>query len=117
MIAMLRQMTDAHYTLYLHSIQEPEGSQTHQNLADFLTEIILVFKDLITSCVFPHDWNEIIMVQNQVFLKVSDDIVSNKIRNLNDRKADSYVCDTIALSYMTSSALKFPKFSNGLNSL
>ena len=72
MIAMLRQMTDTHYSLYLQNIPESEMAVTFQNLADFLTEIICVFKDLITSCVFPADWNEMIMVQNQVFLKVKN---------------------------------------------
>lgn len=42
----------------------------YHNLTDFLAEIIMVFRDLIKSCVFPSDWNEMIMVQNQVFLKV-----------------------------------------------
>ena len=74
MIAMLRQMTDTHYSLYLQNIPESEMAVTFQNLADFLTEIICVFKDLITSCVFPADWNEMIMVQNQVFLKVNWDL-------------------------------------------
>ena len=67
MIAILRQMTDADYSLYLQAI--PDDS-THRNLADFLTEIIMVFQDLIKECVFPQDWNEMIMTQNQVFLKV-----------------------------------------------
>jgi len=71
MIAMLRQMTDEHYTLYLENIPEADDSGAHLNLADFLAEIIMVFQDLINGCVFPADWNEMIMVQNQVFLKVS----------------------------------------------
>lgn len=70
MIAILRQMSDTHYSIYLDTIPEPEHAHTYQNLADFLTEIIMVFQDLIKACVFPPDWNEMIMVQNQVFLKV-----------------------------------------------
>lgn len=63
-------MTDAHYSLYLQNIPEATNDNSHQNLADFLTEIIMVFQDLIKECVFPADWNEMIMIQNQVFLKV-----------------------------------------------
>lgn len=74
MIAILRQMTDSHYTMYLEGIPD---NATHQNLADFLTEIIMVFQDLIKACVFPPDWNEMIMVQNQVFLKVCCCLSSN----------------------------------------
>lgn len=70
MIAILRQMTDTHYSIYLQNIPEAANDASHQNLADFLAEIIMVFQDLIKECVFPQDWNEMIMVQNQVFLKV-----------------------------------------------
>ena len=72
MISMLRQMSEDQYRLYMSLIPESsgDGHTSHQNLVDFLAEILLVFKDLIKECVYSPDWNEMIMMQNKVFLKV-----------------------------------------------
>ena len=59
MIAILRQMTEAHYQDYINSFP------TTFDLLDFLMEILMVFRDLVGRSVYPPDWLEMIMLQNR----------------------------------------------------
>ena len=59
MTAMLRQMTEFHYVQYINSFP------TDTDLLDFLVEILMMFRDLVTRNVYPADWNEMIMLQNR----------------------------------------------------
>ncbi len=63
MTAILRQMSDDHYTQYILHFGH------NSDLMDFLMEILMTFRDLVTNNVFPSDWNDMIMLQNSVFLK------------------------------------------------
>ncbi|XP_014489472.1 PREDICTED: dedicator of cytokinesis protein 1 isoform X4 [Dinoponera quadriceps] len=64
MLAIFRQMTPQHhYEVYINHFK------TRIDLLDFLMEILLVFKDLVSRSVFPGDWCEMIMLQNSVILK------------------------------------------------
>nr|XP_012229896.1 PREDICTED: dedicator of cytokinesis protein 1 isoform X2 [Linepithema humile] len=63
MLAIFRQMTQHHYEVYINHFG------TKIDLLDFLMEILLVFKDLVSRSVFPGDWCEMIMLQNSVILK------------------------------------------------
>ncbi|XP_034179814.1 dedicator of cytokinesis protein myoblast city isoform X2 [Osmia lignaria lignaria] len=63
MLAIFRQMTQQHYEIYIHHFR------TKFDLLDFLMEILLVFKDLVSKSVFPGDWCEMIMLQNSIILK------------------------------------------------
>ncbi|XP_020283330.1 dedicator of cytokinesis protein 1 isoform X3 [Pseudomyrmex gracilis] len=63
MLAIFRQMTQHHYEVYINHFG------TKIDLLDFLMEILLVFKDLVSRNVFPGDWCEMIMLQNSVILK------------------------------------------------
>ncbi|XP_024936302.1 dedicator of cytokinesis protein 1 isoform X7 [Cephus cinctus] len=63
MLAIFRQMTQHHYEVYINHFG------TRFDLLDFLMEILLVFKDLVSRSVFPGDWCEMIMLQNSVILK------------------------------------------------
>lgn len=69
MISMLRQMTAEHYDVYIKHFP------TKIDLLDFLMEILLVFKDLVSRPVFPKDWCEMIMLQNRcdtiIFINIS----------------------------------------------
>lgn len=56
-------MTQHHYEVYINHFG------TRIDLLDFLMEILLVFKDLVSRSVFPGDWCEMIMLQNSVILK------------------------------------------------
>lgn len=59
MLAIFRQMTAHHFELYISHFA------TGTDLLDFLMEILLVFKDLVSRPVFPPDWCEMIMLQNK----------------------------------------------------
>ncbi|CAL7938045.1 unnamed protein product [Xylocopa violacea] len=63
MLAIFRQMTQHHYEIYISHFG------TRFDLLDFLMEILLVFKDLVSKSVFPGDWCEMIMLQNSIILK------------------------------------------------
>lgn len=56
-------MTQQHYEIYITHFG------TNFDLLDFLMEILLVFKDLVSRSVFPADWCEMIMLQNSIILK------------------------------------------------
>jgi len=62
MTAILRQMTDFHYQRYLDTFD------TLTDLSDFLMEILMAIEELVTTSVFPADWNEMIMLQNRLDL-------------------------------------------------
>jgi dedicator of cytokinesis protein 1 len=59
MIAIFRQMTGHHFEVYIGHFM------TLTDLLDFLMEILLVFKDLVSKPVYPKDWCEMIMLQNR----------------------------------------------------
>ena len=73
MTSILRQMTNYHYEEYVAHFE------TTMDLSDFLLEILMVFRDLVTCSPFPADWCEIVMLQNSVFLKALR-FFSNTIR-------------------------------------
>lgn len=61
MIGILRQMVDHHYKLYLSHFE------TNIDLLDFLTEILMVFRDLTSKSVFPSEWTDMILLQSNTF--------------------------------------------------
>ena len=63
MLAIFRNMTESHYKMYVNHFN------TRFDLQDFLTEILLVFKELVSKPVFPSDWLDMIMHQNTVILE------------------------------------------------
>lgn len=65
MISIFRQMTAHHFDVYIGHFATPT------DLLDFLMEILLVFKDLVSRPVYPNDWSEMIMLQNRCILSLS----------------------------------------------
>lgn len=63
MLGILRIMKSTDYIAYVQHFN------TKFDLQDFLTEILLVFKDLVSKPVFPTDWLDMIMHQNYVILE------------------------------------------------
>ncbi|XP_021694043.1 dedicator of cytokinesis protein 1 isoform X3 [Aedes aegypti] len=63
MLGIFRAMTAVHYQAYEKSFL------TSFDLLDFLMEILLVFKELVSKPVFPVDWLDMIMHQNTVILE------------------------------------------------
>ena len=64
-VSILRQMSDYHYQEYINHFP------TRTDLTDFLTEIFLVFKDLVSKNVFPSDWSMMILQQNRCVLALA----------------------------------------------
>ncbi|XP_031633258.1 dedicator of cytokinesis protein 1 isoform X3 [Contarinia nasturtii] len=63
MLAIFRSMESSHYDDYVKHFR------TRYDLQDFLTEILLVFKDLVSKPVFANDWMDMTMHQNTVILE------------------------------------------------
>lgn len=62
MLGIFHSMDVTHYSAYVSHFS------TRFDLQDFLTEILLVFKDLVSKPVFSNDWMDMIMHQNTVIL-------------------------------------------------
>ncbi|RWS31375.1 hypothetical protein B4U80_06775 [Leptotrombidium deliense] len=80
MMGIFRQMTPYHYDTYIEHMYK---CGTHADLLDFLMELIIVFKDLVSSSVYPDDWNEMIMLQNSVIL--------NTLKEFSQRMKDRFL--------------------------
>ena len=59
LIAILRQMSEAHYQQYLLSFE------TSLDVEDFLMELLLGLKNMVVQCVYPQDWCDMILLQNR----------------------------------------------------
>lgn len=108
MISILRQMTKYHYTNYI------EHFPTTTDLLDFLMEILLVFKDLVSKNVYPKDWNDMIMLQNSVMLKALRHF-SYTIRDRFTTPFDYQVWNNYfhcAIAFLTQDALQLENFSH-----
>ncbi|XP_018575461.1 dedicator of cytokinesis protein 2 isoform X2 [Anoplophora glabripennis] len=107
MIDIFRQMTVDHYNFYINKFT------TNFDVLDFLMEILVVFKELVSSSVFPKDWFDMIMLQNSVILK-SLRFFSHTIRDCffqkfeHDAWSNFFHC---AIAFMTQEALQLENFS------
>lgn len=68
-------MTAHHFEVYIRQFV------TKTDLLDFLMEILLVFKDLVSRPVYPNDWCEMIMLQNRQVLVCSNSNSSSTSSN------------------------------------
>ncbi|XP_050707802.1 dedicator of cytokinesis protein 1-like isoform X3 [Eriocheir sinensis] len=64
LVSLLRQMEDRHYHTFLNRFEDPE------HLSFFLLELLKVINRLAEHPVFPSDWAEMILLQNNVFVNV-----------------------------------------------
>ncbi|PSN51994.1 Dedicator of cytokinesis protein 1 [Blattella germanica] len=107
MIAIFRQMTAYHFEVYItHFV-------TVTDLLDFLMEILLVFKDLVSKPVYPKDWCEMIMLQNSVILK-SLRYFSHTIRDYFFQPFEHQAWNNFfhcAIAFLTQPALQLETFS------
>ncbi|XP_014253314.1 dedicator of cytokinesis protein 1 isoform X3 [Cimex lectularius] len=108
MLSILRQMGSIHFTEYIRRFP------TNIDLLDFLMEILLVFKDLVSRPVYPKDWSEMIMLQNSIILK-SLHFFSHTIRdhffskNFEHQAWNNFF--HCAISFLTQPALQLEMFS------
>ncbi|VEN37349.1 unnamed protein product [Callosobruchus maculatus] len=107
MIDLFRQMTNEHYTKYISAFK------TNFDILDFLMEILVVFKELVSDSVFPKDWCDMIMLQNSVILK-SLRYFSQTIRDCFFQKFEHDAWNNFfhcAIAFMTQDALQLENFS------
>ena len=107
MVAVLRQMHEFHYNEYIKLFD------TDFDLLDFLMEILLVFQDLMSKNVYPKDWNEMIMLQNSVFLKALR-YFSNIIRQRFTNPFEYQVWNNFfhcSITFLTQQSLQLENFS------
>ncbi|XP_054707947.1 dedicator of cytokinesis protein 1-like [Uloborus diversus] len=107
MISILRQMTPYHYNQYISNFK------TKTDLLDFIMEILLVFRDLVSKPVYPSDWNEMIMLQNSVILKA----LRHFCITIRDRFTTPFEYQVwnnffhCAIAFLTQDALQLENFS------
>ncbi|XP_046628912.1 dedicator of cytokinesis protein 1 isoform X2 [Neodiprion virginianus] len=107
MLAIFRQMTEHHYDIYINQFGTPI------DLLDFLMEILLVFKDLVSKSVFPSDWSEMIMLQNSIILK-SLRFFSKTIRDYFFKNFEQQAWSNFfhcAIAFLTQPSLQLDTFS------
>ncbi|XP_046384567.1 dedicator of cytokinesis protein 1 isoform X4 [Ischnura elegans] len=112
MIAIFRQMTPIHFQLYINHFR------TNTDLLDFLMEILLVFKDMVSRPVFAKDWCEMIMLQNSVILK-SLRYFSHTIRDRFSQNFEQQAWSNFfhcAIAFLTQPALQLDNFSQNKRS-
>lgn len=100
-------MTQQHYEIYIQNF----GTQF--DLLDFLMEILMVFKDLVSRSVFPNDWCEMIMLQNSVILKALR-FFSTTIRELFNKNFEQQAWSNFfhcAIAFLTQPALQLENFT------
>lgn len=100
-------MTEPHYDIYINHFG------TSFDLLDFLMEILLVFKDLVSKTVFPSDWCEMIMLQNSVILK-SLRFFSRTIRDYFFKEFEQQAWSNFfhcAIAFLTQPSLQLDTFS------
>ncbi|XP_053574538.1 LOW QUALITY PROTEIN: dedicator of cytokinesis protein 2 [Bombina bombina] len=110
MTAILNQMDDQHYTLYI------ETFQSSSDLVDFLMETFIMFKDLIGKNVYPSDWMTMSMMQNRVFLrainKFAETMNQKFLENMNFEVQLWNNYFHLAVAFITQDSLQLENFSH-----
>ncbi|BES96169.1 Dedicator of cytokinesis [Nesidiocoris tenuis] len=107
MLSVLRQMGSKHFEDYINRFP------TTIDRLDFLMEILLVFKDLVSRPVYPKDWTEMIMLQNSILLK-SLRFFSHTIRDYYFQNFEHQAWNNFfhcAIAFLTQAALQLETFS------
>lgn len=108
LIGILRLMTPYHYEHYIKSLHP------RKELLDFLMEIIMVFKDLVSSCVYPSDWSEMILLQNSVILSSLKQLSAIIREHFSERDFEHQLWNNFfycSISFMTQKSLQLENFS------
>lgn len=112
MLGIFRSMQSIHYNIYVTHFS------TRFDLQDFLTEILLVFRDLVSKSVFPNDWMDMIMHQNTVILeslKHFSKIIMDYFYNPFEKQVWSnfFHC---SIAFLTQQPLQLDQFSDNKKS-
>ncbi|XP_070539835.1 dedicator of cytokinesis protein 1-like isoform X2 [Ptychodera flava] len=111
MIGLLRQMNEYHYQEYIANFHN------RTDLVDFLMEIFMVFRDLVSKNVFPKDWSVMIMLQNSVTLSAMKHFSQTLNKNfISDQDFEYQLWNNffhLAVAFLTQSPLQLEHFSTG----
>lgn len=113
MLAIFRNMKETHYKMYVNHFN------TRFDLQDFLTEILLVFKELVSKPVFPPDWLDMIMHQNTVILES----LRNFAQIIKDHFFDQFEKQVwsnffhCSIAFLIQPALQLDQFTNNKTSI
>ncbi|XP_077992462.1 dedicator of cytokinesis protein 1-like isoform X2 [Glandiceps talaboti] len=111
MLGLLRQMNEYHYQEYINNFQN------RTDLLDFLMEIFMVFRDLVSKNVFPRDWSVMIMLQNSVTLSAMQQFSQTLNRQfISDQDFVYQLWNNffhLAVAFLTQSPLQLENFSSG----
>ncbi|KAL7025415.1 hypothetical protein ACKWTF_013468 [Chironomus riparius] len=113
MLAIFRSMTENHYKMYVNHFN------TLYDLQDFLHEILLVFKELVSKPVFPSDWLDMIMHQNTVILES----LRHFARIIRESFSDPFEKQVwsnffhCSIAFLTQPALQLDQFTNNKKSM
>ncbi|XP_019570416.2 dedicator of cytokinesis protein 5 isoform X1 [Rhinolophus sinicus] len=114
MIAILRQMDDSHYTVYVSTFK------TRQDIIDFLMETFIMFKDLIGKNVYARDWMVMNMTQSRVFLRAINQFAEVLTKCFMDKSSfelqlwNNYF--HLAVAFLTHESLQLETFSQAKRS-
>ncbi|KFD45158.1 hypothetical protein M513_13965, partial [Trichuris suis] len=86
---------------------------TRTDLMDFITELLMLFRDLLSHPVFPVDWFQMTFVQNSIILKILCYAASTVKARFLHEKFDYQVCSNFfqtAVSFITHKQLQLENF-------
>ncbi|KAI8499441.1 Dedicator of cytokinesis protein 2 [Branchiostoma belcheri] len=86
MTGILRQMNEYHYQAYI------DAFPSRSDLLDFLMEIFMVFRDLVSKNVYPRDWVVMTMHQNHVVLTAIKYFTQTLHKSFLDENNFEYQC-------------------------
>nr|XP_006826015.1 PREDICTED: dedicator of cytokinesis protein 1 [Saccoglossus kowalevskii] len=111
MIGLLRQMSEYHYQNYISNFSN------RTDLVDFLMEIFMVFKDLVSKNVFATDWAVMIMLQNSVILGAMKQFSQTLNKHFISEKEFEYQLYNnffhLSVAFLTQEPLQLENFSTG----
>ncbi|XP_035674913.1 dedicator of cytokinesis protein 1-like isoform X4 [Branchiostoma floridae] len=110
MTGILRQMNEFHYQAYI------DAFPSRSDLLDFLMEIFMVFRDLVSKNVYPRDWVVMTMHQNHVVLTAIKYFTQTLHKSFLDENNFEYQLWNnffhLAVSFLTQESLQLENFSH-----
>ncbi|KRZ33731.1 Dedicator of cytokinesis protein 1 [Trichinella pseudospiralis] len=108
LLAILEELDACTYRCYIAEFA------TRTDLMDFLTELLMLFKDLIRRPVFPSDWFQMIFVQNSIMLKILCYTASTVKARFLHEKFEFQVCNNFfqtVVTFITQKLLQLEQYN------
>ncbi|KRX54855.1 Dedicator of cytokinesis protein 1 [Trichinella sp. T9] len=108
LLAILEELDACTYRCYIAEFA------TRTDLMDFLTELLMLFKDLIRRPVFSSDWFQMIFVQNSIMLKILCYAASTVKARFLHEKFEFQVCNSFfqtVVTFITQKLLQLEQYN------